>query len=123
MLDDVLGVLDRLVRELHERLRPFLPKHPQQRREVFADRRREMASVAAACARASEVSLEHEDVDALLTERQCRRKTRVAGANDDDICTLLSLKRSAGIIRLASPGADLLEWERHLVGKRPYDIS
>ena len=122
MLNDVLRVLDRLVRELHERLRPLLSEHPQQRRQVFADRRREMASVTAARARASEVSLQHEDVDTLLTERQRRRKTRVAGADDDDIRVLLSLKRRAGIIRLTKPGADLLEWKRHLVRKRPYNV-
>ena len=97
-VDGVLGehglrVAHAVVREADDRRRPLLAVHQQQRRQVLAYRRRQVAGVAAARAEPAELALEHDDVDARAPERERGGKPGEAAADDRDVGARLTGER------------------------------
>src|SRR5262249_60182582 len=75
------------------------------RRQVLADRRREVPGVAPARAGAAEVALDHGDVDAGLAQRQRRAEAREAAADDRDVGAQRTGERRLGRRRRRVPEA------------------
>ena len=85
LADQSLDVADGGLGELHELGGARLAEEHEQRRQILADRRREMAGIAAARAEPGEVPLEHDDIDARALQRQGRGEPGVAGADDRNV--------------------------------------
>ena len=105
LVEGLLGVLDRLLGEPHQGAAALAAVEAEQGGEVLADRRGEVAGVAAAGAEAGVVALEHDHVGARLGHRQRRREAGVAGADHHAVAVELSLQRRPGLGRRVEPEA------------------
>ena len=98
-------MLDGGLREPHQGAAALAAVEAKQRGEVLADRRSEVAGVAAAGAKAGVVALEHHNVGAALAQRQRRPQPGVAGADHDHVGLDRALQRRARIGRRVEPKA------------------
>ncbi len=97
--------LHRLLGQPHQGAAALAAVEAEQGGEVLADRRGEVAGVAAAGAEAGVVALQHHHVGARLGHRQGRREAGVAGADHHAIAAHVSLQRWPGLGRRVEPEA------------------
>jgi hypothetical protein len=110
--DLVLDVTNRVVGKADELRRASLAEQHQQRRQVLADGRRQMAGVSAARAEAGEVAFEHDDIDPLPLQRQGGAQPGEAGTDDGDVGAEIGLERRLHVVRTRHPRADVQEVDR-----------
>jgi hypothetical protein len=103
--DRRLDVLDGGLREADQGAPALAAVNAKQRRKVLADRRRQVAGVAPACAEARVVALEHHHVGAALSQRERRPQPRVAGADHDHVGLHGPLQRRPRVRRRVEPKA------------------
>ncbi len=113
LLHHALGEADGGVGEADQRRGAPVTEEAQQRGQVLADGRRQMAGVAPAGASASKVGFEHDRFHACVAERQRRREARVARADDRHVGVELAPQRPRGLGRGIEVGAILAEGHDH----------
>jgi len=93
LCNELLNALDPVFGESDQLHGLILAEQHQQRGQIFADGRRQVASVSAACAETCEVGFDKRDVEALAPELESRREPSKTAADYCDVCASIRIKR------------------------------